>query len=136
MVDVETPEGVLRAVAEVLQPPGLACNPGTAGVMGLVLAPGADQGIPVVILAAIGAGLGNLGPGETALYALDGSARVHVKPGGEVHVLAAQKLVAETVEAEITATTKATIYASQIELHGTVNVVGTLKANGTPLHVP
>lgn len=136
VVDVETAEGVLRSAAEVLQSPGLACNPGTAGVMALVLAPGGDQGIPLVILAATAAGLGNLAPGEVAIYALDGSARVHAKPGGEVHVLAAQKVVVQTVEAQVTATSKATVAAPQIELQGNVNVVGVLRVNGTVLNVP
>lgn len=136
MVDVQTAEGVLRSSAEVLQMPGFASRPGTGGVVALVLAPGGDQGIPLVIVRATGAGLGNLGEGESAVYALDGSARVHCKPGGEVHVLGAQKVIAETVEAEITATSKATVTAPQIELHGTVNVVGTLKVNGTVMNVP
>ncbi|MBW6402027.1 phage baseplate assembly protein [Roseomonas sp. HJA6] len=151
VVDVETAEGVLRGSVQVLQTPGFASNPGTDGVTALVLAPGGDQGIPVVIITATGVGLGKLGTGEAALYALDGSARVHVKPGGEVHVLAATKIVADCAEAEVTATgkiratcaqaevtasTKATITAPQIELHGTVNVVGTLKVNGITLAVP
>lgn len=151
VVDVETAEGVLRGSVQVVQTPGLASNPGTEGVTALVLAPGGDQGIPVVIITATGAGLGNLGVGETAIYALDGSARVHVKPGGDVHVLAANKLTAECAEAEVTATGTvsvtcaeaevtasgtATVAAPQIELQGTVNVIGTLQVNGVTLNVP
>lgn len=136
VVDVETGEGVLRSAAEVLQMPGFASNPGTDGVVALVIAPGGDQGIPIVIIRATGVGLGGLGEGEATIYALDGSARIHCKPGGIVHVMGATKVIAETVEAEISASTKATVTAPQIELHGTVNVVGTLKVNGTVMNVP
>lgn len=134
--DVETAEGVVRADAQVLQLPGIACNPGTAGVMAVVLAAGGDQGIPLVLITATGAGMGNLPAGEAVLYALDGLARVHVKPGGRVHVVAADEVTVEAPQIRATATVKATVTAPAIDLVGTVNVVGTLKVNGTTLTVP
>ncbi|MDO9501383.1 phage baseplate assembly protein [Falsiroseomonas sp.] len=149
--DVETAEGVVRGAAQVLQMPGLACNPGTAGVMAVVLACGGDQGIPLVWITATGAGLGGLPAGEAVLYALDNSARVHVRPGGLVHVVAATRVTVEAPEIEATATTRATVTAPTIEatattkatvtapaidLVGAVNVLGSLKVNGVTLNVP
>lgn len=134
--DVETAEGVLRGDAHVLQLPGLACNPGTAGVMAVVLASGGDQGIPLVLITATGAGLGNLPAGEAVLYALDNSARVHVRPGGVVHVVAAATVTVEAPEVIVTASAKATVTAPAIDLVGTVDVIGTLKVNGVTMTVP
>ena len=151
VADVETAEGVVRSAAEVLQLPGLASNFGTDGVAALVLAVGGDQGIPLLILRATGAGMGKLGTGEAMLYALDGSSRVHVKPGGEVRVTGATKVVVESQEVEVTATTSASVTAPEIEatatskitataplteLHGEVNVIGVLKVNGITMNVP
>jgi phage gp45-like len=123
-VDVETGEGVVRGAAEVLQSPGLACNPGAGGVMALVLAVGGDQGIPVVLLGATSAGLGNLAEGETAIYAMDGSARVHVLPGGEVRILSATKVTIETGSVEIVA-------AGGVTITGDLAVTGNITATGT-----
>lgn len=134
--DVETAEGVVRGDAQVLQLPGLACNPGTAGVMAVVLASGGDQGIPLVLITATGAGIGGLPAGEAVLYALDNSARVHVRPGGEVHVVAATRVTVEAAEVAVIATTKATVTAPSIDLAGTVDVIGTLKVNGITMTVP
>ena len=142
LADVEIAEGVLRSAAQVLQSPGMACNPGTDGVMALVLAPGGDSGIPVVIITATAAGLGKLAVGEAVLYALDNLARVHCKPGGEVHVLAAGKVVVRAPEVAVTATTRATVTAPEINLVGPTNITGdvaitgTLRVNGTVVAVP
>ena len=152
--DVETAEGVVRSGVHVVQMPGLACNPGTDGVMAVVISPGGDQGIPLVILAATGAGLGNLAAGEMAIYALDGSARVHCQPGGTIHAMASTKIIAEAPEIDVTATikavvtapliqatasTKATVAAPAVELGqagAVVNVLGTLQVNGVTVTVP
>jgi phage gp45-like len=135
--DVETAEGVVRGGVQVLQPPGLACNPGTDGVRALVLAVGGDQGIPVIIVSAAAVGMGNLGPLEAMLYALDGSVRVHCKPGGELHIVASTKVTVEAPEIEATATTKATVTAPEINLVGAVNITGgPLKVNGVTVVVP
>jgi len=119
-----------------VQMPGLACNPGTDGVMAVVLSPGGDQGIPLVIMAATGAGLGNLAAGEMAIYALDGSARVHCQPGGTIHAMASIKIIAEAPEIDVTATTKAVVTAPEIDLVGAVKITGTLQVNGVTVIVP
>lgn len=85
--DVDLWHGVSRKGVEVAQPFGLASRPPPDG-MALVLAVGGDQGDLVMLpVTAPGDRLSDLGEGEAALYAADGT-RVHVKADGTVEVLA------------------------------------------------
>lgn len=101
--DVAVYAGVDRTGVEVAQPYGFASvSPG--GGMGLAFANGADQGD--LVLLPIGNPayrLGNLKPGEVAMYGQDGS-RVHVKEDGEIEATSSKKLLlhvnAMTVEVD------------------------------------
>ena len=136
VADIETAEGVVRAAVHVLQMPGLACNPGVDGIMAVVLAPGGDQGEPLVLLTATGAGMGGVPQGGAILYALDGGAMVKVLPGGELWVQAKAKVTVEAPEVAAVATTKASITAPEIDLVGTVKITGLLQVNGVTVLVP
>ncbi len=89
-VDVTVREGHERSAVEVLQPFGFASRPPADGGLVILLAVGGDQGDLVALpVAAPGARLGHLEPGEAAIYGADGS-RVHVKRDGTVEVRAAR----------------------------------------------
>ncbi len=85
--DVDVWKSVTREKVEVAQPFGLASRPPANGVA-LLLAVGGDQGDLVMLpISSPGVRLGNLGEGEAALYAVDGT-RVHVKADGTIEILA------------------------------------------------
>lgn len=132
--DVETHEGVLRSTVEVVQPFGFASHP-PEGAVALVFALGGDQGDMVALLTAPGARLGNLAPGEAALYGADGS-RVHVKAGGVIEVLAASKVVVRAPAVEIEAPDGVSItgparITGEVQITGNLRVTGTITATGT-----
>lgn len=88
MLTVHCADGVVRDQVEVMQIFGFASMPPSEGAICLVLAVGGDpanlRALPVACPAAR---MGNLSPGDSALYAQDGT-RVHVKSGGDVEIWA------------------------------------------------
>lgn len=84
-------EGVDRSDVEIAQPFGFASNaPG--GGLGYTFAVGGDQGDLVLLPVTSPAyRMGNLAPGESVLYGLDGS-RVHVKKDGSIDAQATKEI--------------------------------------------
>lgn len=91
---VTTHRHVDRSDVEIMQPFGFSSNPGKgAGI--ILLSVGGDQGDLIGLpMANRSQRLGNLKPGEAAMYGADGT-RVHVKDDGTIHVPAREGLKVE-----------------------------------------
>lgn len=85
-VSATSADGVNRADVEVHQAFGFASCPPAQGGICVLIAVGADPANLVALpLAAPAQRLGNLQPGEAAIYGSDGS-RVHIKTGGVIEI--------------------------------------------------
>lgn len=114
-VNVTTHEGIHRNNVPVLQPYGLAAHPPQGSTVVLLML-GGDQGEPVALPAeAPHARMGNLAPGEVALYNAGGT-RVVLRDG----------------VVEIHAATRVTIFAPELRVEGNIVATGTISdANGS-----
>jgi phage baseplate assembly protein V len=114
-VTVITADGALRADVEVMQMYGFASLAPANGAICLLIAVGGDpanlRALPVATPAAR---FGGMAPGDTCVYAQDGS-RIHIKQGGVIEIWAGASL---------------TINAAEVTMTGTLNVVTDVVISG------
>lgn len=120
---VETHEGVVRSDVEVALPYGLASHPAPGGYT-LLLAVGGDQGDQVALPVAGGARLGQLAPGEVALYTDEGT-RVHLAAGGQVRIAAATEVSVQV------GSTVLRVTPTGVQVQGHLQVQGSISASGS-----
>lgn len=118
-VDVTTHASVDRSAVEVVQQFGFtSMAPG--GAMVVVLAVGGDQSDLVALpVAAPGARLGGLNPGDTAIYSANGS-RIIIRADGVIEVNATQKVVGKAPNWDI---------EGDVKIKGDVDIDGELRTS-------
>lgn len=122
--------GSARTDVEILQPQGFASVPAPGSLM-VVLAVGGDQGDLVGLpVAAPGARMGGLAPGEAMVYGTQGQ-RVLCRADGSVEVMAAVKVYLSGKTTEVEATEAISVKAPKIRAEGTTWVFGDLHVSGT-----
>lgn len=128
---VETHEGVVRSGVEVALPYGLASRPAPGGLT-ILLAVGGDQGDLVALPVASGARLGNLGPGEVALYTDEGT-RVHLAAGGQLRIAAATEVKVTVGGTVLRVTPSGVVIEGPLHVQGSITATGSVSDGGGPL---
>jgi phage baseplate assembly protein V len=122
-VDAMTHDGVTRGAVEVHQPFGVTSVPPANGGVVVLIANGGDPSDLVALPAGVPlCRLGGLQPGETAIYAVDGT-RVHIRQGGIVDVQAAAQVLITAPSCTITCTGGITL-AADVTITGSLTVAG------------
>ena len=140
-IDVQTHDGVIRTGIEVQQFFGHGSNPPPAGATALLMAVGGDPGHFVALPIGSPRRFGGQRPGDSTLYASDGS-RVAVHNDGTIEVLAGTKVIIRAPEIEIDAPgglltiTANTVMAGGLTVSGTLAVAGVLRLNGVVMVAP
>ena len=122
-IDVQTHDGVIRSGIEVMQISGFASKPAAAGALVTLLAVGADPGHLVALpISHPGSRFGNLADGEAVLYGADG-ARVAIRAGGVIEILAGSQVIIRAPNVVVTATAGVTI-TGDVTIAGNLSVTG------------
>jgi phage baseplate assembly protein V len=128
-LDAQSHDGVVRGGAEVHQPFGFnSCAPGQGAVTVFVANGGDPSDMLALPPSCPAARLGGLAPGESVIYAADGT-RVHLKAGGIVEVLAATQVVITAPQCTVAASSGITLTGA-VTITGAVSITGTLHVSG------
>jgi phage baseplate assembly protein V len=128
-VDVLTDEGGTYSAIPVVQMWGHASSPPKSGLKALLFCVGGDPANMRAMLYSTGRRMGGLADGESVVYANNG-ARVALRQGGTIDVLAGTAVNIIAPNVNVTATVAVTISAPNINMQGALTVDGPITSTG------
>ena len=130
---VRTSAGAIYSGVEVVQNFGVATRAPVDGAVAMILAAGGDPANMRAILANPSYRFGKQQPGESTLYAPDGT-RVSVRVGGVVDIIGAYLLNVHAPHVTIFASAAVEVFSPQVTVTGNVKVIGDLQVTGAITH--